>query len=646
MKKWLLPTLLVIVFGLTCLTSAGITVDSVTYPTNNYDRVYTFDAEHVGHQAEYRLYSSVSTSLYAFYNNKNHAVNGDLDYAKFVTPDAVKNIADNLRNLTRNEPSSDEEFANNVLAFVHQIPYSISRSKYPVEVIVDNSGDCDVLSSLAASILKAGNMDVVLLLYRDLPTSHMNIGIQLPYPPSYAGSKTETTSFEYDNKTYWVGECTPVGDWKVGYQPELFTDITPIIIPVGNQKEPSPAGVSSNLNSPLTPSTISVSLSLGSLNSNKGEWLFKISGSVFPVNSGKNVVAYVSGDDHSYKTFQTVTDNLGNYSLSWNVTSLGTYYIRTSLIGSPGYSGSDSEPLVIFVGSNSPELDVNAIGSLNGSAIVSNTNTAVSNKKKEFLKDDFTGENVSLSGEFMILKNWQQLTNNQQTITMPERELPILIRRRMMTITIPERTFTIGTVQESSHFGFILQNNGGNCSASVKMLQDSDVSYIGKQFESNLAFMNASATIKENTWYKAVEKMSDNGITTELRSENGTLLETLVTKENASNSTQSGILITCEPYTIIAFRNLKTENLDQQPTQPVSNIPPPIDMLDSLSTYIMVTVLLALTAAGIAYLKLNFNFVLDILTISLVTFFPFLTNVSQLFCMVISSFYACFSSNF
>ena len=186
---------------------------------------------------------------------------------------------------------------------------------------------------------------------------------------------------------------------------------------------------------------------------------------------------------------------------------------------------------------------------------------------------------------------------------MPERELPILIRRRLMIITIPERTFTVGNVQESSHFGFILQNSGGNCSASVKLLQDSDVSYTGKQFDGNSTFMNASATIKENTWYKAVAKMSDNGITTELRSENGTLLETLVTKENASNGTQSGILITCEPYTIIAFRNLKTENLDQQPTQPVSNIPPPIDVLDSLSTYIMVTVLLALTGAGIAYLK-------------------------------------------
>jgi hypothetical protein len=607
MKKWLLPTLLVIVFGLTCLTSAGITVDSLAYSTSNYDRVYVFDAEHTGHQAEYHLYVSVSTSLYDFYHSKNHAVNGDLDYAKFVTPTAVKNIAENLQNLTRNEPSSDEEFANNVLSFVHQIPYSISRSKYPVEALVDNSGDCDVLSSLAASILKAGNLDVVLLLYRDLPTSHMNIGLQLPHPPSYAGSKAETTSFEYDNKTYWVAECTPVGNWKVGYQPELFADITPTIIPIGNQKEPSPAGVSSNLNSPLIPSTISVNLSLGRLNTNKGAWPFTISGSISPVDSGKNVVVYVSGDGHSYKTYQTVADNLGNYSLLWNVTSPSTYYIQTSLIGFSGYASSDSEPLVIFVGSSSPELDVNAIGALNGSAIISNMNTPVSNKKKSFLKDDFTGENISLSGEFMILKNWQQLTNTQQTITMPERELPILIRRKLMIITVPEHTFTVGNVQESSHFGFILQNNSGNCSASVQKLQDSDISYIEKQLKNNTTFMNASATIKENTWYRAVAKMSDNGITTELRSENGTLLETLATKENTSNSTQSGILITCEPYTIIAFRNLKTENLDQQPTQPVSSIPPSTSIFESLSTYIMVTVLLALAGAGIVFLKKKNN---------------------------------------
>jgi hypothetical protein len=605
MRKWLLPTLLVIVFGLTCITSAGITVDSVHYPTSNYDRAYTFDAEHNNHRAEYSLYISVPTSLYDYYSSKSHSVNGDLDYAKFVTPDAVKTIAENIRNLTRSEPNSDEEFANNVLAFVHQIPYSISKSKYPVETIADNSGDCDVLSFLAASIMKAGNLDVVLLVYRDLPTSHMNIGVQLPQAPTYEGAEREATSYEYNNKTYWVAECTS-GNWKVGYQPELFADITPIIVPIENQKEPSPADVSSNLNSPPIPSTISITLSLETLNTNKGEWPFTISGSVSPLNSGKKVVIYMCGDGHSYQTFQTVTDNLGNYSLAWNVASPGTYYVRTSLIGFSGYAGADSEPIVVFVGSNSPEIEVNANGeSGSGIAAVGNAsgNIFSSGKTRVFLKDDFTGANVSLSGEFMILKNWQTLANSQQTVTVPERELPITMRRKRIIITIPEHTFTIGNVQESNHFGFILQNNDGNCSASVKMLHDSDVSNIEKQFESNTTFMNASATIKENVWYKAVATMSNDGITTELRSENGTLLETVIAKGNASDIGESGILVTCDPYTVIAFRNLKAESLDQQLNQPVGNISPSANVFELLFTYIMLLVLLVTAGVGITYLK-------------------------------------------
>ena len=607
MKKWLLPTLLVIVFGFTCITSAGITVDS-GHPASNYDRVYTFDAEYNNHRTEYKLYISVPTSLYDYYGSKSHSVNGDLDYAKFVTPDAVKTIAENIRNLTRSETNSDEEFANNVLAFVHQIPYSISKSKYPVETLADNSGDCDVLSFLAASIMKAGNLNVVLLVYRDLPTSHMNIGVQLPHAPTYDGAETGATSYEYNNETYWVAECTP-GNWKVGYQPELFSDISPIIVPIEKQKEPSPALVSSNLNSPLIPSTISVTLSLETLNTNKGEWPFTISGSTSPLDAGKKVVIYIGKDGYSYQTFQTVTDNLGNYSLAWNVTSLGTYYIRTSLIGFPGYAGSDSEPIVIFVGSNSPEIQVNSNDEFGGGlAVVGNaSDNILSRKTREFLKDSFTGANVSLSGEFMILKNWQTLANSQQTVTVPERELPITMRRKRMVITIPEHTLTIENVQESNHFGFILQNNDGNCSASVKMLQASDVSNIEKQFGSNTTFMNASATIKENTWYKAVATMSNNRITTELRSENGTLLETVTAKGNASDISESGMLVTCEPYTIIAFRNLKAENLDQQLNQPVGNISTSANVFELLSTYIMLLVLLATAGAGITYLKKKNN---------------------------------------
>jgi hypothetical protein len=610
MKKWLLPTLLIIFFWFMCTAPSQMAIGAPYHFTSNYDGAYTFDVKHNNYRSEYRLYISVPSSLYDYYHSKSHSVNGDREYSKFVTPDAVKTIAENMRSNIRNETNSDEEFANNVLAFVHQIPYSVSRSKYPVETIVDNSGDCDVLSFLAASIMKAGNLDVVLFIYRDLPTSHINIGVKLPYTPVYDGSETEATGFEYDNKTYWVAECTP-GNWKVGYQSETFAFFTPTIISIENQEESSPAVVSSNLNSPLVPSAISINLSLENLNTSKNWWSFKILGSISPLDSGKKVVMYVSADGYSYKTAQTVTDDFGNYSLAWKVASLGTYYFRTSLIGFSGHASSDSEPIVVFVGSNSPEVDGNTslyqldAEPAGGFATDDDMsyNFLSSRITKEFLRENFTGANVSLSGEFIVLKNWQTLPNSQQTITLPKRSIPMIMGRQRMVITIPEQTVTVEKSKpESNNFGFILQNNEGNCSATVKLLQDSDVSYIGKQVN-NTTFMNASTTIKENTWYKAVAKISKDEITTELHDENGTILKSTTTKECIVGIGESEILISCEPYTIIAFKNLKAENLDQLPKQPVDNSQPPASILESISTYIVLLVLLATAGAGINFLK-------------------------------------------
>lgn len=56
--------------------------------------------------------------------------------------------------------------------------------KYPVEVIVENEGDCDLLSFVAASIMMAGGLDIVLLYYES--QKHMNVGVNLTHAPEDA----------------------------------------------------------------------------------------------------------------------------------------------------------------------------------------------------------------------------------------------------------------------------------------------------------------------------------------------------------------------------------------------------------------------------------------------------------------------------
>jgi len=545
---------------------------------SNYDRTYTFYVQYGYRQFSRRLYVSVPPSLYDYYSSRNHRIYHDSDYSKFVTPDAVKSIAENIQNVTGNALYSDEQFANDVLKLVHQISYVKSNAKYPAETIVDNSGDCDVLSYLAASIMKAGGLDVVLLHYKERSPTHMNIGVYLPNTPVYSKWWMTPKGYEYNGKKYWVAECTSKGDWKVGDQPSSLAGANAWIISLENCEKSSPAHVSSSLDSPLTPSSISINLSPEPSNVEERARTLNISGSISPAYSGKSVVMYISQYGSSSNTFETVfTDNLGNYSLTWNFTSTGIYYIRTSWSGVSNYAGSDSETLTVFIRLSQP-LDEFEVPEYYWGAGPEYTlarasaaayNILISQGVKEFLKIDLLGEGVFLSGEFIILRS-------EKTITIPsyEQTYGIPRSRRTRTITIPEQT-------TDNHLGLILRYNGGNnYSVSVRVLDDYDLSQITKRLDGNdVAFMNTSMGTRENTWYKVVARISENETTAELYNNNGTLLQSIATIDDAISISELGILMVYETDTIIAFKNLKVETLDQ-PTPPVDENQVPAHRLE------------------------------------------------------------------
>src|SRR3972149_8112983 len=64
----------------------------------------------------YKLNVAVPQSLQEYYSKKSHRLTSDSEFAKFVTPYALKPIADNLRELYED----DEDFANGALMIVHQ----------------------------------------------------------------------------------------------------------------------------------------------------------------------------------------------------------------------------------------------------------------------------------------------------------------------------------------------------------------------------------------------------------------------------------------------------------------------------------------------------------------------------------------------
>ncbi|MCW4030877.1 MAG: hypothetical protein NWE80_00760, partial [Candidatus Bathyarchaeota archaeon] len=445
------------------------------------------------------LHVSVPPSLYEYYEGKTIKLANDNQYAKLVTPDAVKPIAESVRNLTLDKPRSEEEFANTVLTLIHQIPYASGGVKYPVETLVENSGKCDTLSLLAASIMKAGGLDVVLLYFKGV--HHISVGVFLPQEPYTTWWWLPPTGYEFDGKKYWIAECTPAMDWRVGDLPPLLEGEQPCIISLENCEESSPAHVSSKLGSPLNSSSISINLSSDSQAIEDREHALRISGSISPAYPNETVVVYFSQDGVSYNAYKTETDYAGNYSYSWNLNATGTYYVRTCWSGNSECTGADSETLTAFLGFP------RSIFQFQGPNYYYTYNTVhlashelrIRQGVEEFLDLQLSGTGVLLIGEFIVLKDEQNTSRMQmQTITIPTSEHIVRFGwRRGVKMLMPERTITVPVnIPEgmqrrllpddfdqtmNNKFGFILRNHlGNNYSINFKGMNDSDIAQINQ----------------------------------------------------------------------------------------------------------------------------------------------------------------------
>ena len=289
----------------------------------------------------YRLTVSVTETLYEYYSSQNHNLYS-YDFSKFATPDALKPIADDLWSIYSNE----EDFANGVLMILHQIPYVESDpQKYPIETIVENEGDCDLFSIIAASIMKAGGLDVVLLLLED--QDHMLVGVHLPESPKDA--RSQVYFYKHEEKKYYVAETTG-GDWETGWRvgecPETLQKSSAKIIALENYEKSSPGQVSSSYTLPDS-SSIYMSLSTNFAVSQKD---VEISGSLSPSLAEETVTLYVSSLGSPLVMLATVvTDSNGQYSHIWHSPPGGIYYVRANWSGDEDYSGADSNTFRLVV---------------------------------------------------------------------------------------------------------------------------------------------------------------------------------------------------------------------------------------------------------------------------------------------------------
>ena len=291
----------------------------------------------------YNLNIAISESLYEYYLGKDHNLNYDDEFAKFVTPYTLKPIADNLWKIY----ADDEDFANAVLMIVHQIPYNETvQPKYPIETLVENRGDCDLFSYVAASILKAGGLDVVLLYYKT--QSHMNIGVHLSHEPHEVRGQSHYVT--YAGIKYYIAECT--GDnwrngWRVGECPPSLTNAPVKIITLENCEKWAPGQVTASYKTLIASS---ITFNVSPLYVLQGGTV-TLSGKLSPELQNATVTIYVEVNGFQWNVLNNVkTDNNGVFRYSWKPKSAGVYYLRASWSGNDNYAGADSkiETVTVF----------------------------------------------------------------------------------------------------------------------------------------------------------------------------------------------------------------------------------------------------------------------------------------------------------
>ena len=167
---------------------------------------------------------------YEYYRNKAH--NRDNNYAGYALSDydraLIKNIVDNFREGGDERGYTDTENAMNIVAFVQSLPYTSDKvttgfdeyPRYPIETLVDNGGDCEDTSILAAALINEMGYGVVLI---RLP-GHMAIGIK-------GSDDIDGTYYEYKGSRYYYLETTGTG-WELGEVPDEYAGKQATIFPL------------------------------------------------------------------------------------------------------------------------------------------------------------------------------------------------------------------------------------------------------------------------------------------------------------------------------------------------------------------------------------------------------------------------------
>ena len=178
---------------------------------------------------EYQLSYSFDPRRYAYYTNQGHSVMEYSDYIKFVTKEetAVVEIAQILRNLSNEKGFDSLSEVNFIMSFVQSLKYSEDNltagvgeyPRYPIETLVEQTGDCEDSSALLISLLESLGYEAAMVLIPEAwdDYGHAAVGVNLTGAEGIYYILNEGKDNEIG---YYYAETTAEG-WKLGEIPDL-----------------------------------------------------------------------------------------------------------------------------------------------------------------------------------------------------------------------------------------------------------------------------------------------------------------------------------------------------------------------------------------------------------------------------------------
>ena len=195
--------------------------------TYNFGYLKTYDWKF--NNIDYQIRYNFDPTTYSFYKSQPHLISEYEDYLSFVTIDelAIIEIGIELREMSKEKGFDNLTEVNFVMSFTQSLKYSEDNvtsgvgeyPRYPIETLIDQTGDCEDTSALLISLLESLGYETAMILIPEAwdGYGHAAVGVSIE---GASGVNYILNEKQNNEVSYYYAETTAPG-WKLGEIPDL-----------------------------------------------------------------------------------------------------------------------------------------------------------------------------------------------------------------------------------------------------------------------------------------------------------------------------------------------------------------------------------------------------------------------------------------